>query len=215
MLREICDKHGVLLIADEVINGFGRTGKMFAMEHFGVTPDIMTLAKGLSSGYAPVAATIVRPSVFDVFKDNPNAYMGHLITFGGHPVAAAAAVKNLQIFEEENLVARGAEMGAYLRARLEELRAHPTVGDVRGVGLLQAIELVSSKSKKTPFVRGSKFTSRVTDLMMERGFITRTWSVMHFAPPLVVTRDEIDRIITIADECLTIAENEFASHITD
>ena len=215
MLRDICDRHGVLLIADEVINGFGRTGKMFAMEHFGVTPDIMTLAKGLSSGYAPVAATVVRPSVFEVFKDNKDAYMGHLLTFGGHPVAAAAAVKNLQIFDEENLVARSAEMGDYLRARLEELRAHPTVGDVRGLGLLQAIQLVSSKSRKASFQRGSKFTSRLTDLMMERGLITRTWAVMHFAPPLVVTRDEIDRMVTIADEALTIAEGEYAADITD
>ena len=119
------------------------------------------------------------------------------------------------MFDEENLVARSAEMGDYLRARLEELRAHPTVGDVRGLGLLQAIQLVSSKSRKASFQRGSKFTSRLTDLMMERGLITRTWAVMHFAPPLVVTRDEIDRMVTIADEALTIAEGEYAADITD
>src|SRR5215213_3151289 len=114
MLREICDKHGVLLIADEVINGFGRTGKMFAVEHFDIVPDIMTVAKALSSGYAPIAAAIVRDSVFEIFKQNPSTPMGHLLTFGGHPVAAAAAVKNLEIYDEEKLVEKGAEVGDYL-----------------------------------------------------------------------------------------------------
>ena len=116
MLREICDKHGVLLIADEVINGFGRTGKMFAIEHYGIVPDIMTIAKGLSSGYAPIAAAIVRDSVFEIFKEKKEVPFGHLLTFGGHPVAAAAALKNLEIFDDENLVEKGAEMGAYLGA---------------------------------------------------------------------------------------------------
>jgi adenosylmethionine-8-amino-7-oxononanoate aminotransferase len=215
MLREICDRHGVLLIADEVINGFGRTGKMFAMEHYGVVPDIMTIAKGLSSGYAPIAAAVVRPAVFEAFKEQKTVYMGHLLTFGGHPVAASAAVKNLEIFKEENLVLRSAEMGEYLGERLEELRAHPTIGDVRGIGLLYAVDLVSSKSKKAKWGKDHQFTKRLGDLVMERGFVTRVWDVMHFAPPLVVTKDEIDRMVTIADEALTIAENEFASEITD
>jgi adenosylmethionine-8-amino-7-oxononanoate aminotransferase len=215
LLREICDRHGVLLIADEVINGFGRTGKMFAMELFGVVPDIMTIAKGLSSGYAPIAAAVVRPTVFEPFKEQKNVYMGHLLTFGGHPVAAAGAIKNIEIMKEENLVQRGAESGEYLRDRLEELRAHPTVGDVRGVGLLHAIDLVSSKSKKSKWGKDHGYTKRLGELTMEKGFITRVWDVMHFAPPLVVTKDEIDRMVTIADEALTTAENEFRSEITD
>jgi adenosylmethionine-8-amino-7-oxononanoate aminotransferase len=215
LLREICDRHGVLLIADEVINGFGRTGKMFAMEHFGVVPDIMTIAKGLSSGYAPIAAAVVRPAVFEAFQEQKSVYMGHLLTFGGHPVAAAAAIKNLEIFKEENLVQRGAEMGDYLHERLEELRAHPTIGDVRGIGLLHAVELVSSKSKKSKWGKDHKFTKRLGDLVIERGLITRVWDVMHFAPPLVVTKDEIDRMVTIADEALTIVEEEFRSEIAD
>jgi adenosylmethionine-8-amino-7-oxononanoate aminotransferase len=119
MLREICDRHGVLLIADEVINGFGRTGTMFATEQFGFVPDIMTMAKGLSSGYAPIAATIVRDSVYDVFKENKEAVMGHLLTFGGHPAASAAALANLAIFERENLVEQSAEKGKYLKSRLQ------------------------------------------------------------------------------------------------
>lgn len=215
MLRDICDRHGVLLIADEVINGFGRTGTMFATEQFDFVPDIMTTAKGITSGYAPMAATIVRPEVFESFKDQKSVAMGHLLTFGGHPVCAVAALKNIQILEEENLVARGAEMGVYLKERLEELRAHPTVGDVRGVGLLQAIELVQSKSKKAKWGRNHPFAKRVGERMMERGFVTRTWEVMHFAPPLVVTREEIDKMVSIADEALTVAEDEFAKEIEE
>jgi adenosylmethionine-8-amino-7-oxononanoate aminotransferase len=213
-LREICDRHGVLLIADEVINGFGRSGTMFATEQFGFVPDIMTMAKGLSSGYAPIAAAIVREPIFDVFKENREAIMGHLITFGGHPAACAAALKNLEIFEREDLVGQSAEKGQYLKARLEELRAHPTVGDVRGLGLMCAIDLVKNKATRESWAKGSPFTARLGELTLDMGFITRVWDVMHFAPPLVATEAEIDRMVEIADEALTIAEREFADEIT-
>jgi adenosylmethionine-8-amino-7-oxononanoate aminotransferase len=215
MLREICDRHGVLLIADEVINGYGRSGKMFAIEHYGIVPDIMTMAKGLSSGYAPIAAAVVRDSVFEIFKEQKTQPLGHLLTFGGHPVACAAGVANLEIFKEENLVARAEETGKYLGARLEELRAHPTVGDVRGIGMMWAAELVKSKKDKTKWGRDAEFTKRLGQLTMERGLITRIWDVIHFAPPLVTTKEEIDRIVSIADEALTIAEREFASEISE
>lgn len=208
LLREICDRHGVLLIADEVINGFGRTGTMFATEQFGFVPDIMTMAKGLSSGYAPIAAAIVRESVYDVFKENKEAVMGHLLTFGGHPAACAAAVKNLEIFEEENLVKQSAEKGAYLKKQLEELRAHPTVGDVRGVGLYCALDLVKNKETREQFGKGNPFTAKLNQEVMGRGMITRIWDVVHFAPPLVATTDEIDRMVAIVDEALTVAERE-------
>jgi adenosylmethionine-8-amino-7-oxononanoate aminotransferase len=215
MLREICDRHGVLLIADEVINGFGRTGKMFATEHFGFVPDIMTIAKALTSGYAPMAAAVVRPDVFDVFTKQEMIGMGHLLTFGGHPVAAAAALKNLEIYEDENLVERGDKMGVYLRGRLEELRSHPTVAEVRGLGMLNAIQVTPDKANKGKWAKDSKFPKRLTAMLNERGFITRvTGEVMHFAPPLVVTKDEIDTMVTIADECLTAAESEFAAEIS-
>ncbi len=213
MLREICDKHGVLLICDEVINGFGRTGKMFATEHYGIVPDIMTMAKGITSGYAPLAAAVVRDSIFDTFKEKGGIAMGHLLTFGGHPVSAAAAIKNLEIFEEEGLVGQAAEKGEYLRTRLEELRSHPTIGDVRGVGLLCAVELVKSKEKKEGFEKEAPFTKRLAQLIMDAGLITRVWNVVHFAPPLVATREEIDRMVSIVDEALTTAEDEFASEI--
>ena len=213
MLRETCDQHGVLLIADEVINGFGRTGKMFAIEHFGVVPDIITMAKGLSSGYAPAAAAVVRGAVFEGFKMQQTVGMDHLLTFGGHSVACAAALRNLQVFADEDLVQQAADKGAYLKSRLEELRAHPTVGDVRGVGLLCAIDLVRNKQTRAKMGKGSPFAKRLDRLAIERGLITRVYDVMHFAPPLVVTKQEIDRMVAIADEALTLAEREFAAEI--
>jgi adenosylmethionine-8-amino-7-oxononanoate aminotransferase len=213
MLRDICDRHGVLLIADEVINGFGRTGTMFACEQMGITPDIMTVAKGITSGYAPMGAAIVGPKVFEVFESQKDVPMGHLLTFGGHPVAAVAALKNIEIMEQENLVENGASMGAYLKEQLEELRNHPSVGDVRGVGLLQAIEVVKDKEKKTPFAKNDKFCKSLGEKMFAKGLITRTWNIIHFAPPLVVTKDEIDRMVAITDESLTEIENEFASEL--
>lgn len=213
MLREICDRHGVILIADEVINGFGRTGTMFCMEQMGVTPDIMTVAKGLTSGYMPMGAAIVSPRIFEEFENQPDVSMGHLLTFGGHAVAAAAALANIKIFEEEKLVERSAEMGAYLRTQLEQLRSHPSVGDVRGVGLLQGIEVVKNKEKKTPLDKKDQFCVELGKKVFAKGLVTRTWNIIHFAPPLIVTKDEIDRMVSIVDESLTETEREFAHEI--
>jgi adenosylmethionine-8-amino-7-oxononanoate aminotransferase len=212
MLREICDRHGVFLIMDEVINGFGRTGKLFASEHFGVVPDLMTIAKGLSSGYAPIAGVMVRPGVFEGFKEE-GASIGHLLTFGGHAVAAAAANKNIEILFREGLVERSAEQGAYLLEQLQHLRAHPTVGDVRGIGLMCAIDLVKSKETKENWGVRHPFTKRLGEAVHGRGLLTRVWNAMHFAPPLVVTREEIDRMVTITDEALTEVEGEFVGEI--
>src|SRR5207302_10512872 len=149
-LREICDKHGVLLIADEVINGWGRSGTYFAIEHYGIVPDLMTMAKGLSSGYAPIAAVAVSDRAFEEFK-RKDVGLAHLLTFGGQAVACAAALKNIEILQRENLAQRGAERGDYLLRRLESLRAHLTAGDVRGLGLLCPVELVQDKRTKEPF----------------------------------------------------------------
>jgi len=213
MVREICDRHGVLLICDEVINGFGRTGTMFAIEQYDIVPDILTVAKALSSGYAPISAAIIRDEVFEIFKEKQEVPFGHLLTFGGHPVAAAAAVANLKIYDEENLVTRGAEMGAYLGERLQELESHPSVGQVRGTGMVWALDLVKNKETKEQWPKDHAFPRVLTDHNMSHGLATRTWDVMHFAPPLVVTRDEIDRIVTMADESLTAAETQFASEL--
>lgn len=213
MLREICDRYGVLLIMDEVITGWGRTGKWFAAEHFGVVPDILTMAKGLSSGYAPVAAVAVRSSIFDDFRPSGNA-LGHLITFGGHAVAAAAALKNIEILERENLVERSADMGTYLFELAQELRSHPTVGDVRGgKGLLCAIDFVKNKSTREPWGTSHPFIKRMALRTQEEGLVTRVWDVLHLAPPFVLTRGEAERAIEIVDRCLTEAEEEFADEI--
>lgn len=213
MLREICDRYGVLLIMDEVITGWGRTGKWFAAEHFGVVPDILTMAKGLSSGYAPVAAVAVRSSIFDDFRPSGNA-LGHLITFGGHAVAAAAALKNIEILERENLVDRSAEMGTYLFELAQQLRSHPTVGDVRGgKGLLCAIDFVKDKSTRETWGTSHPFIKRMALRTQEEGLVTRVWDVLHLAPPFVLTRDEAERAIEIVDRCLTEAEDEFADEI--
>ncbi|MFN3003731.1 aspartate aminotransferase family protein [Mycolicibacterium wolinskyi] len=213
MLREICDKYGVLLIMDEVITGWGRTGKVFAAEHYGVVPDIMTMAKGLSSGYAPVAAVAVRSSIFDDFRPDGHA-LGHLITFGGHAVAAAAALKNIEILERENLVERSAEMGTYLFELAQELRSHPTVGDVRGgKGLLCAIDFVKSKETREAWGTSHPFIKQLALRTQEEGLVTRVWDVLHLAPPFVLTRSEAERAIEIVDRCLTEAEAKFAHEI--
>ncbi len=213
-LREICDKHGVILIADEVINGWGRTGTWFAMEQYGVAPDLMTMAKGLSSGYAPVAAVAASEKLFEVFKEHPDVGIGHLLTFGGQAVAAAAALKNIEIMKEEKLPEQSRDKGEYLMAQLKELAAeHPTIGQVRGLGLMCGIEMVRDKETKAKFEKNSPFIKRVNELFDEKGLLTRVWDVIHIAPPFVITNDEIDRTVAIIDESLTAAENEFADEI--
>jgi adenosylmethionine-8-amino-7-oxononanoate aminotransferase len=212
MLREICDRYGVFLIMDEIINGFGRTGKLFAAEHFGVTPDLMTIAKGLSSGYAPIAAVVARPEVFEGFKQE-GASIGHLLTFGGHAVATAAANANLEILFREQLVQRSAEQGAYLLSRLQELRHHPTVGDVRGIGLMTCLELVKGPGSKEAWGTRHPYIKTLGEVVHGKGLLTRVWNQLHVCPPLVITRDEIDRIVTIIDESLAEVEARFAREI--
>ena len=212
-VRQICDTHGVLLIMDEVINGFGRTGRMFGAEHFGVVPDLMTMAKGLSSGYAPIAAVAVGTRLFEEFKKQDVA-LAHLLTFGGQAVSCAAALKNVEILQREELPQRSAEQGIYLLGLLEELRSHPTVGDVRGLGLMCAVELVKDKETKEPFGWGPAaashpYSRRVAELMEERGLLTRVFMSIQLCPPLVISREEIDQMVTIVDESLRVAEREF------
>jgi len=212
-LRAICDRHGVLLIMDEVITGFGRTGTMFAADRYGVVPDLMTMAKGLSSGYAPVGAVAVRSSVFEPFVESGNA-LNHLLTFGGHAVAAAAARKNIEILEDEELVARSPDQGERLFALAQSLRSHPTVGDVRGgAGLLCGIELVKSKETKESWGDSHAFIKGLAARLMDRGVVTRVWDVLHLAPPFVVTDGELERIVEAIDESLTEVEREHADEV--
>ncbi len=209
MVREICNEYGVVLIADEVTTGFGRTGRMFGVEHWDVEPDIMVVAGGMAGGYAPMGATIVRREIADRFSGEDN-YFRHVVTFAGHPVSAAAALKTIQIIEQENLVENAAEAGSYLREALDVMAVdHPIVGDVRGLGLLQALELVNDRATKTQFPADQNVGKRLTTKLGSRGLILQVkGTVMTIAPPLCVTKDEVDEIVHAIDLSLWELEGE-------
>ena len=209
MLRDICTRYGVLLIADEVICGFGRTGKMFAMEHWGVVPDLMTVAKGIISSYLPLAATIATEEVADVFAGKDN-YLRHVITFAGHPVTAAAALKNIEILENENMVENSAEMGAYFKEQVQGLMGdHIVIGDVRGRGLLITAELVADRKTKALFPDDANIPNRLNEKFRKHGLILRIGSnLINMGPPLCVTRSEIDEIVHALDLSLWELEGE-------
>ena len=203
-LRQIADKYGIVLIIDEVINGFGRTGRMFACEHWGVQGDIMTVAKGLTSGYAPMGATIVSEKIvqrFDAAQGRESG-LNHVISFGGHAACAAAALKNIEILENEHLVENAARMGQYLFEGLESLRRYPIVGDIRGKGLLAAIELVKNPRTRQPFAPGDQMPLRITNHLQELGLLVRTYQVIELGPPLCVGRAEIEAIIDALDRTI-------------
>ena len=200
-LREIWDKYGCLLIADEVITGFGRTGKMFACEHWGITPDMMTVAKGITSGYIPMGGTIVRKAIADSFVGSHKPAFRHVITFGGHPVAAAASLKNLEIMEREKLADNSAKMGRYLLDGLEELKEkHAIIGDVRGLGLFCGLEVVKDRKTKEHFAPESDLGSRLTQAFSDQGILLRGGDMMNIMPPLCVTSGEIDEILAALDK---------------
>lgn len=203
-LREIADRYGILLILDEVINGFGRTGKMFASEHWGVVPDIMTVAKGLTSGYAPMGAAIAGPKVTSRFESVAGRESGlnHVSTFGGHAAAAAAALENIAIIEREHLVENARVMGEYLLEGLNTLRSMPIVGDVRGIGLLAAVEIVRDKKTRAPFAPSDMMAPRVTAKMRDLGVLMRTFQVAEFGPPLCITRAEVEQIVSAMEQTL-------------
>ena len=203
MLREICDRYGCLLIADEVITGFGRTGKMFACEHWGITPDIMTVAKGITSGYIPMGGAITRKPISDAFIGSERAAFRHVITFGGHPVAAAASLKNIEIMETEGLVDNSAKMGRYLLDGLEELKQkHTIIGDARGLGLFCGLEMVKDRQTKEYFPAEAELGAKLTQGFSSNGLILRGGDVMNIAPPLCVTSGEIDEIVSVLDRVI-------------
>ena len=200
-LREICDKYGVLLIADEVITGFGRTGKMFATEHWGVVPDMMTVAKGITSGYIPMGGCITRGEISDAFIGSQKASFKHVITFGGHPVAAAAALKNIEIMENEGMVENAAKQGAYLLDGLNEIKEkYQMIGDVRGLGLFCGLELVADRETKEYFPAEADLANRITQGFADNGLLLRGGDRMNVAPPLCITSSEVDEIVTTMDK---------------
>jgi len=193
-LRAICDRHQVLLIADEVISAIGRTGRWFASERGGVAPDLITISKGLSSGYFPISAVIASRRVAQEF-DGPGRVLIHGHTYGGHPVACAAALENLRIIEEESLVERARDLEAELRGLLEPLRAHPLVGDYRGVGLIFGVELVDkSRPDEVPFDLGT----RVLAALREHGvlsFVLSPGNLLFLCPSLVISVSELQDLV--------------------
>ncbi len=204
-VEEICRANDVLLIADEVITGFGRTGKMFGVRNWDVKPDIMVFAKGLTSGYLPLGATLTREEIFEVClgKWGEGREFRHGTTYSGHPAAAAAALENIRIIEDESLVQRAAEMGEYLVEGLRDLSHLPHVGDVDGLGLLARLELVADAKTREPFPASELMGLKVNRKMLKRGVIIRPLGdVMSFSPPLVITRGEIDAILLALREVL-------------
>ena len=205
-IREICDKYGVIMICDEVITGFGRTGKMFATEQWGIKPDIFTVAKALTSGYIPIGAAIASKKVSEAFMGEDSQFR-HLITFGGNPVACAAALANLDIMEGEGMVENSAEMGTYMYEQLQTLYEHPIVGDVRGgMGLLCAVELVKDRDTKESFPAEAKLADKIAPLMNEHNLLGRPGNAIYLAPPLCITKDEVDHVVSQVDSVITKLE---------
>jgi taurine---2-oxoglutarate transaminase len=214
-IREVCDRHGILLIADEVMAGFGRTGKWFGVENWDVVPDILTVAKGINSGYVPLGAMIVSKPIADWVRDK---YFAGGLTYSGHPLACAAAVASIEAFKEEGIVENSAEMGGVFAEALRGLQdRHPSIGEVRGLGCFWGLELVRNRETREPLVpfnaTGEAFApvARVSKAALERGLYLMThWNVIMVCPPLTITRDEIDEGIGILDEALAIAD-EYAA----
>lgn len=196
-MRDVCAELEILFVADEVITAFGRTGPLFACEDEGIVPDLMTTAKGLTSGYVPMGAVFMRDHVYETIADGAGAKaVGHGVTYSAHPVSAAVALEVLYLYEG-GLLENGRKAGARLMAGLETLRDHPLVGDVRGRGMLAAVELVTDKEKKTPLPASVEPATRLFDRAWEQGLIVRSFpqGIFGYAPPLCCTEAEIDAIV--------------------
>ena len=205
IIQEICKRYGILLIDDEVMAGMGRTGRWFAVEHWGVSPDIMVLGKGMSGGYFPLSAMITRSEYVDRLREKTGGFVhGH--TFSHHPIACAVGLAVLETIKRNQLVERSSSRGEYLLRRLEELKAFSFVGDVRGKGLMTAIEFVKDQKTKEPFPRTAKFTERVIDSAFENGLVLYPGTgfvdgvngdMVMVGPPLIIEESQIDEIIEI------------------
>jgi taurine--2-oxoglutarate transaminase len=210
-IREVCDRHGILLVCDEVMSGFGRTGKWFAVDNWDVVPDIITLAKGINSGYVPLGAMVVREHVAEWVRDK---FFAGGLTYSGHPLACAVGVASIEAFREEGIVEQAAATGEAFREELACLAGrHPSIGDVRGLGCFWGLELVKSRETREPLVPfngGGEAVAPVTRLAkaaLERGLYLMThWNVIMLCPPLTITREELDEGLAMLDEALSIAD---------
>jgi adenosylmethionine-8-amino-7-oxononanoate aminotransferase len=197
LLRKVCTKHSVLLIADEVITGFGRTGDWFALKRWGVQPDILSFAKGITSGYLPLGGIMVSQAILDAMRSVPYAdrWM-HAYTYSGHPTCCAVGLKNLEILEKEGLVERAAVMGERLLKGLQALLEFKAVGEVRGLGLMCGVELVSDRATKAGFDPAKNVIGRVKAELEARGVFTRNMrDIIAFSPPLVITAEQVDKLV--------------------
>jgi len=210
-IQRICTEHDILLIADEVICGFGRTGKWFGCDTFNIKPDFMTLAKGLSSGYIPISAVMLGARVGDAIA-NANEELVHGYTYSGHPVACAVALKNIEILERDRLVEKaGNDIGPYLQSALGGLRDHPLVGEVRGLGMIGAVELVADKASRRHFTPEMDVGMRCRNHCFENDLIMRAIrDIMVVSPPLTITRTEVDELVRRARMCLDLTAKEIS-----
>jgi taurine---2-oxoglutarate transaminase len=212
-VREICNKHGILLIIDEVMSGFGRTGKWFGFENHGIVPDMIAMAKGLTCGYLPFGCLMVSDKIAAKYDDN---VLSLGLTYSAHPVSCAAALEVLNIYEEDNLIENAKEMGEYLDQRIEEMKSkHPSIGDWRNQGLLGCLELVKNRKTKEPFAPFNAkpdemvVMNKVAAKIKELGMYTFVrWGFIFIAPPLCVTKEQIDEGLEIISEALKIADAE-------
>ncbi len=210
-VREICDKYGILLIIDEVMSGFGRTGKWFGVDHHGISPDIMCVAKGLTSGYLPLGGIIVQKEIAESFNDR---YLPLGLTYSAHAVSCAAATAVLDIYETDNLIERTVQMEQYVNKKVAELSdKHPSIGDWRNTGLLGCIELVKNRATKEPMAPWNAkpsemgVMSKVAGKIRELGMFTFVkWNFIFVAPPLIVTEEEVDKGMDILSQAIAIAD---------
>lgn len=207
-VRALCDRYGILLIADEVMSGFGRTGKWFALDHWQVKPDIMTMAKGLTSGYAPLGAVALRPEIASNF--NERVYEGGL-TYNGHPVSLAAAIANIRVMQEDHLVELAEKTGAVMSKLLSELAVkHPSVGEVRSLGLFGVVELVKNRTTRepiSPFGKTSSEMMAVKKFFSDHGlFIYTHWHTLLVIPPLIITPEQLAEGFAIINQALEITD---------
>lgn len=211
-LRDVCDRYGIVLIFDEVMSGFGRTGEWFACDHWGVTPDILCVAKGLNSGYVPLGAMIIDQPLHEWTKRN--SFPGGL-TYSGHPLACASGVASIEVYKRDGIVANAATRGRQMAERLQlMMNKYPAIGEVRGKGLFWAIELVNDRATREPYVpfnaKGAANApmGRLMTEAMQRGLYLSAFSnIIRLAPPLVITEDEIDQACDILDEVMQLADD--------
>ncbi len=211
-VREICDKYDVLLIADEVITGFGRTGKMFGSMHWNLRPDIVAVAKSITSGYFPLGGAVINNEIYGTLLNDLPDFMPflHGYTYNNHPVGCAAGLANLRYIEEHNLVENAARMGDYLADRLQRLYARPSVGDIRSIGLMASVEIVKDRQTKEPIgAIPMDSTHRIEELAYERGVFARAGlENMELAPPLTISEEEIDKVVDVLDSAIGQMETE-------